>query len=635
MLLSSSRNAARPATSTITARVGKQKNPLLTRPLSSCAVAAGLRQRGEHYQQQNIPTNNSSSLQLSLCRYYSKSAQSFSTTSNSATTTTAAKVGADGKATTTATSTSVAAVTTTDTTINDDGVATTSNLDEILAIASMRARQISEFTRKTTRKTSIQREETTKMICSSSIAADGMSIIPNSAAAEKEAAEAADALLALTSSPTFVNVVASREEPHDPHHDLSALHSAFLSVTTWCCSVCLHAAETAAVNSSTTSNTHTRTLHQKLIELTERAAQLRLPLHLPLYSQIANALSTASCIEGKKAIDISNENLSNSLMDLIKTMKHSLDISGPIDSIFYSKPLLNLVKYGQIRGAIDFMKGMMKEEEGFHHESGILKIEYNVIIELLSMMEKRAMSDMKNGTQTLNESDAMELALLLQEAATAQHEHQNKDSLADKDGVDDNDIDNKLTLSGIDPSNTAKLIEMIIAAASPQSSTDFDDDDFDDDDDENNEFSEDVTNETMEAIRHAAARNSKEEGQGPLKTGENIDEAVSSTNSPSAMTPDVHIVSDKDFEEFNLMNYVYMRSNTPSSLSNSDNSTSLAQKFDLPDISSQLVRLNKGNEIKFTAEYEHSLLEEILDENDDGTYLMDQEDDDDDDDGYI
>eukprot|EP00957_Ditylum_brightwellii_P070425 5351007-Ditylum_brightwellii.AAC.1 len=83
------------------------------------------------------------------------------------------------------------------------------------------------------------------------------------------------------------------------------------------------------------------------------------------------------------------------------------------------------------------------------------------------------------------------------------------------------------------------------------------------------------------------------------------------------------------------MNYVYMRSNTPSSLSNSDNSTSLAQKFDLPDISSQLVRLNKGNEIKFTAEYEHSLLEEILDENDDGTYLMDQEDDDDDDDGYI
>jgi hypothetical protein len=121
------------------------------------------------------------------------------------------------------------------------------------------------------------------------------------------AEQAADSLLAITSSPKFLNAV-SELYPHQPHPGISQdgeaeprksltserlrLHESFLKVTLWC----LLAASTPSGTPSYAANAQSQNISsrlvQKAMDLAIRGEKLGLPPHLPLYSQLVVACGT-------------------------------------------------------------------------------------------------------------------------------------------------------------------------------------------------------------------------------------------------------------------------------------------------------------------------------------------------------
>ncbi len=260
---------------------------------------------------------------------------------------------------------------------------------------------------------------------------------------------AVEALLSLTGHANFQKALAQQRERQiqkrnnlttdsssEPMDVALSLHSAFISVVSWLCST-LSSLPTAderehrvnllspppsdsehydgANNSlSITGPTKQSILLTNLLHLSDRSAELNLPLTIPQYKTIATMIAKHS--SGYETLAILD--LSKTVLDLYKNeMTKEEEKEKPstnshntiIQAHFFSEALKELLQRNKLRDIVELFHGM----QNIH---GIDKVDLQTGMELLNVLKKKVDETLSGSKYAVefDETDAMELAMILQ-----------------------------------------------------------------------------------------------------------------------------------------------------------------------------------------------------------------------------
>jgi len=207
----------------------------------------------------------------------------------------------------------------------------------------------------------------------------------------QNALEAAQALLVVTSKSTpLQNAIRNKEEaPPDVQRQISCLHRAFLAVTSWCLDV-------AVVSSDAQILAHA-------LAVADRAYQLQLPLHLPLYQRmiktVAQEYDSVATTSNANANATGNTNTKNQKRNysrkqtaagLILEYSHRVNVTlhstAPSASEFYREALVHLAERRQFGEITALLRGM---ERQFYVE----QLDYDTLAHLLAILQAQVEQD--------------------------------------------------------------------------------------------------------------------------------------------------------------------------------------------------------------------------------------------------
>jgi hypothetical protein len=429
------------------------------------------------------------------------------------------------------------------------------------------------------------------------------------------AEQAADSLLAITSSPKFLNAV-SELYPHQPYPGISQageaeprksltserlrLHESFLKVTLWC----LLAASTPSSAASAQSQNVSSKLVQKAMDLAIRGEMLGLPPHLPLYSQLVVAcgthLSASAVLNVAKSIQrmlfpsCLRQNQPHFFDDCIRTMVY-------------------LGKYDQVN---DLVRGLQE----FHE----LDVGLHLAFEITQQIKHHRKSGMYD--QEEMEDLLKLLKRLVKNNATQQNYHQLKDDLS-ASLLD-------VGLSETQVTNISALLDDIHHVFGPEffeENTDFEEEDDDDD-------GADDTSSVLTVIPPDALES------GALWEDENdVDVSPTSKDTITAMTRPLH---DK------LINVIPPETSPDASFPTENSAPSkLHEPYNkivyirdslwiIPDIVESILATTGEEELIYSREFEDEIFRQLDEDtasddefdDDDGLFEVDHDDDGDDDD---
>ena len=214
--------------------------------------------------------------------------------------------------------------------------------DDVLATACVRARQISARASKSS-------------AASLALSPSTPATSPPSDKTCREAIGAAEALLTLTLSTVFARALREKVKNSPSESDVSCLHGAFLSVASWLCELGLRSLAPANDNAEGGA---AEELVAKSLDLARRSAELSLPLHAPLYSDLALLAAARS---PSSAGILSDDRCHARVLELAALSRESLHKDSPAEVSFFSRPLLALARRGLFREAILLIEGMQDD----------------------------------------------------------------------------------------------------------------------------------------------------------------------------------------------------------------------------------------------------------------------------------
>ena len=243
---------------------------------------------------------------------------------------------------------------------------------------------------------------------------------------------AVEALLSMTSHPNFHKALAQQRTDADALTESMnvslSLHSAFLSVISWLSSTLSNLptveereesvnllSPSPHTEISVNGPTKQSILLTHVLHLSERSRELNLPLTIPQYKTIASMIAkhSSSMDESLSILD-----LSTTVSELYSCDRdqesESLHAGGSNTNIlqahFFSGALRELLKRNKLRDMVELLHGM----QNIHH---IDNIDLQTGMELLNMLKKKVDETMSSGAKPavgFDETDAMELAMILQ-----------------------------------------------------------------------------------------------------------------------------------------------------------------------------------------------------------------------------
>ena len=487
---------------------------------------------------------------------------------------------------------------------------------------------------------------------------------------------AAEKLLIMTSHEFFDKALSrQRDQESDGTDDVAvSLHCAFLSVINWLCSTLAslparQSEEHDDVNflskipavASATLRSNESILLTYILQLSERSRDLNLPLSIPQFKTIATMIAKHSPGMGGD-VSIIILDLSSKVSQVFgEPSSQDKDGSNPIKAEFFSEALKELILRNLLRDAVMLLQGM----ESIHR---IDHVDLQTGMELLNILKKMvddAMAGSAASSSGFDETDAMELAMILQQPVMAELKHSRKalesydamGSLMDSQDQDDDDGD-------VDDETWDKIMEG----------------DHENDDDEANQldaeqeqeydgYTQDMQelNEIIkamslptadiamkdEAVRIAKSILNKSNSAKAAKRDANdqkdrlITDANMSNHSvdPLAMSARVHL--DPATGDVDNIEFVYNPSQVRTGMSNADKTKykelhqemindlvySRDDAWEIPDIVPQLEKWNGDRSLLFSKDYEKELVKEITEDDEyyDDNLAFDDDDDDEDD----
>uniref|UniRef100_A0A7S2XUM1 Uncharacterized protein n=1 Tax=Attheya septentrionalis TaxID=420275 RepID=A0A7S2XUM1_9STRA len=501
------------------------------------------------------------------------------------------------------------------------------DLEAILAVSTL-AR-----TNQTNRQTMAHKLHRT--VASSSSGPDEMNLLLG------EASDTATALLSLTSR--LLSVMDQKRDVTPASYE-TLLHRALLSVTSWCLS-CLEASFSSSDRACLRGSQIQEALFDYCMDLAMRAEELKLPLHRPLYDRLALTMT-------QRRVAPMNSHFaspSSSVLDAALSRQRSLHPESMVEASFFSPALVAIMDRNEVREVIYLMDGMKKQH-------GIDAIAFETAMELLSMIQQKGSFHLDSqarevfdvrpakapgfpqwAEQEMDEADALELALLLKDSISKQKE-------------DTRNTMRQRSTDGPSSSLAAQDILRQLAEAAAASSIEFDesDEEFDDDDDEDDDgedlsvrdlLADDFDKFAKLMDEYFVVENGEWKTRHPPPFAAPVNTRDTVTNNTDDEEKDEREFSSTlrtvggDWEEgvdmIDGSKYVSFQSPDDVNAYSDDFHNSMAKdmiycrathSWDLPDIVDQLVKLNMGENILFTKEYEDHLIHEICMEEDDDEF---------------
>eukprot|EP00978_Attheya_sp_CCMP212_P025473 scaffold81970_cov51-Attheya_sp.AAC.2 len=303
-----------------------------------------------------------------------------------------------------------------------------------------------------------------------------------------EASDTATALLSLTSR--LLSAVDQKRDVTPASYE-TLLHSALLSVTSWCLS-CLEASFSCSDRASLRGSQIQEALFDYCMDLAMGAEELKLPLHRPLYDRLALAMT-------QRRVAPMNSHFaspSSSVLDVALSRQRSLHPESMVEASYFSPALVAIMDRNEVREVIYLMEGMKKQHD-------IDAIAFETAMELLSMIQQKGSFHLDNSRQArelfdvrpakapgfpqwaeqeMDEADALELALLLKDSISKQKEDTRNNTMRQRN----TDGSNSSSLAAQD---ILRQLAEAAAASSILNDDEFDeiDDEFDDADDDDDE----------------------------------------------------------------------------------------------------------------------------------------------------
>lgn len=432
---------------------------------------------------------------------------------------------------------------------DDPRVASASVQSKALEMASREARALSELA---SRSCSLEEETSDDSAPSTKNATDAM--------------EAAQTLLAVT-SPTKPLVDAINGNHPNSDDQVTSLHRAFLAVTLWCLS--LVPADSSLLNLS--------------LDVARRAGILALPLHLPLYEQLAKAVAQHSRESSCSAMIFEVSRWAGSMLLV------------PVHASFFNEPLVLLVKRQKIREAIILLNGIMARHD-------IDSLDYETTMQILEALGDYA--------DVEEDADAMELFLILNRSVIRDLSMQDPKTSGKAELLDDS-----LAAPFGNDNSLEEIIELLRHLAS-------------DEEDKDGKLAD-----MVESI--LASTGSVSDLKAAMVDLIQIFKGKLATRTPPSSTS----VAEKDGVSKRVVQ-INPADGTMESLSFSvDDATDLSSEssdnevhdlardmiytrdgslWKLPDVTEQLIELNEGRDVLYTSEYEEKLLRNMAEEEEDG-----------------
>ena len=374
---------------------------------------------------------------------------------------------------------------------------------------------------------------------------------PTVSSSPREAVEAAQAMMALTSpTKSLAEAILANKTSVE---QVACLHKAFLAVTSWCIS--LVSMETSLVDCG--------------LDLARRAHDLSLPLHLPLYRSLATAIAKHSDDEVVDAI-LETANLAVSALHVT------------LEGSFFSDAILCLVEKKQISQAIELRTAIKDRYD-------VERLDNKAELEILNAITRDI--GISGGGKGLEDLCAMfskpDLDQLLSQSWTDSSEElfeNYREALREASFQLDSSSDDEFDSSDDEfDSSDDEFYE-----------TKFDDEMMEFDEYERN--TERITQETLARLRHIgqktfAIRKKLSSLQGNDETGDIEHDNV-------AAIAEENESSDEETGDDITKEMVYLRD---------------SRTWILPDVTHQLVQLNGGRKVFYTRDYEWQIFREVID----------------------
>ena len=486
---------------------------------------------------------------------------------------------------------------------------------------------------------------------------------------------AAEKLLIMTSHEFFDKALSrQRDQESDGTDDVAvSLHCAFLSVINWLCSTLAslparQSEEHDDVNflskipavASATLRSNESILLTYILQLSERSRDLNLPLSIPQFKTIATMISKHSPGMGGD-VSIIILDLSSKVSQIFgEPSSQDKDGSNPIKAEFFSEALKELIQRNLLRDAVMLLQGM----ESIHHIDHVDLQTGMELLNILKQMVDDAMAGSTASSSGFDETDAMELAMILQQPVMAELKHSRKalesydamGSLMDsqeEDDENDGDVDDETwdkIMEG-DHENDDDEANQLDAEQEQEY------DGYTQDMQELNEIIKSISSPTAdgamkdEAVRIAKSILNKCNSAKAAKRDANVqmDRLTTDANmsnhsvDPLAMSARVHV--DPTTGDVDNIEFVYNPSQVRTGMSNADKTKykELHQEmindlvycrdeaWEIPDIVPQLEKWNGDRSLLFTKKYEMELVKEITEDDEyyDDNLAFDDDDEDD------
>ena len=236
-----------------------------------------------------------------------------------------------------------------------------------------------------------------------------------------QAAKAAEALTKLTSHPSFKQALEEQREAYmqisksknshqdkalnytDPnlHHvDVAfSLHNAFVSVISWLCSTLSNIELPQSVDSlNFQTPSHDVIILSYILNLTTKSTDLDLPLHIPLYENIAILIARhyAASDVASLVIDISIQ-----ARNALNQSQNQHQADSIINASFFIEPIKELIYRNQISNVLEIVD-YMNTIYGIDHFDPSTAME---LLEVLHNQVKRSLSQYKDNHESNSEKD--------------------------------------------------------------------------------------------------------------------------------------------------------------------------------------------------------------------------------------
>jgi len=485
---------------------------------------------------------------------------------------------------------------------------------------------------------------------------------------------AAETLLIMTSHEFFDKALSQqRDQESDGTDDVAvSLHYAFLSVINWLCSTLaslparqneehddVNFSSKIPAVASATLRSNESILLTYILQLSERSQDLNLPLSIPQFKTIATMIAKHSPgVGGDVSIIILD--LSSKVSQVFgEPSSQDKDGSNPIKAEFFSEALKELILRNHLRDAVMLLQGMQNIHRIDH-------VDLQTGMELLNMLKKMvddAMEGLAASSSGFDETDAMELAMILQQPVMAELSHSQKalesynamGSLMDSQEQDDENDGN------LDDETWDKIVEGDYEIDDDQANQldaeqEQEYDGYTQDMQELNEIIKSMSLPTAngtikdEAVRVAKSilnksNAAKAEKRNASNQKDRLTDANMSNHSEQPLGIAARIHVDPATGDVENIDFVYNPSQARTGMSNADKTKykelhqemindlvySRDDAWEIPDIVPQLEKWNGDRSLLFSKDYEKELIKEITEDDEyyDDNLAFDDDDEDD------